>query len=415
MSPGRGFSLIFLMASFLSARAADGDSLSRNPAYNAIEPRFKPLAAQLSRSLTDQPAFGRELQFYHTGAEKFSHLEQDIRSADSSIHMVYYRYTDKSYGTAIRDLLVERAAAGVEVKFIFENLADFWVPPSFFEPLRKAGGEVAYFTPLNRPGRFLRHLNHRDHQKFVIIDGKIGYTGGMNISDKYLHDWNDTHLRVTGRAAAAMDGPFQDVWKDLMPGFQPCVQLPEHDSSGVILQTIADRALDREHPMEDALIWALDHTEERFYASTPYFAPTPPLLEALLRAAGQGKDIRIILPAQSDVYVMDACHWLFYQRCTEAGIRMYLNEGVFNHSKIFVMDDYLSGVGSVNLDARSLRLNYENNSFIYDRETAATLGSYLQEIMASSPEVKDPGPDPPHMNLLKRLILGLTWLFSPLL
>ena len=415
MQTARGISLIFLLlASWLPARAADGDSLSRNPAYNAIEPRFKPLAALLSQSITDQPAFGRELQFFHIGADKFSRLEEDIRQATSSIHMVYYRYTDQAYGTAMRDLLAERAAAGVEVKFIFENLADFWVPPSFFEPLQKAGAEVAFFTPLNRPGRFLRHLNHRDHQKFVVIDGHIGYTGGMNIADKYLRDWHDTHLRVTGRAAAAMDGPFQDVWKDLVPGFQPAVPLPEHDSSGVILQTIADRGLDKLHPMEDALIWALDNTQERFYAATPYFAPTPPLLEALLRAAGEGKDIRIILPAESDIYLMEACHWLYYQRCTEAGIRIYLNGGAFNHSKVFVMDDYLSSVGSVNLDGRSLRLNYENNSFIYDRETAAILGGYLEDLMASSPEVKDPVPMP-HMNLLKRLIMGFTWLISPLL
>lgn len=414
MSPRRVLPLIFLLASFLPARSADSDSLARNPAYNAIQPRFQPLAALLSRSLTDQPAFGRELSFYHTAEEKFARMREDILGARSSIHMVYYRYTDKEFGTAVRNLLAQKAAEGVEVKFIFENLADFWIPSSFFQPLRDAGAEVEYFTPLSRPWRFLRHVNHRDHQKFVIIDGNIGYTGGMNISDKYLNLWQDTHLRVEGRAAAVMDGPFQDVWKDLDRGFQPSVSLPSHDPSGVILQTIADRAPDKDYPVEEAFIWALDNSRDSFYAITPYFAPTKPLLEALLRAARNGKDVRLILPAKSDIYLMGACHWLYYRRCKDAGVRIFLNPGPFNHSKVFVADDYLSSVGSANLDGRSLHLNYENNTFIYDSETAASLKGYLEGIMDASSEVVSPGPIP-MKGLSRKLIMGFTWLIAPLM
>lgn len=409
MSVKRAFPLILLLASFLSARAADSDSLARNPAFNAIQPRFQPLATLLTRTPSEAPYYGRNFSVFHNGQERADRYMEDLRNARSTIHITTYHINGGQYGTAVRDLLTQKASEGVDVKFIYENQSNI-VPSGFFTPLREAGADVAYFTPLNRPWRFLRHMNHRNHQKITVIDNTIGYSGGMNLTDKYLSRWTDTDFRVEGAAAAALEGPFQDIWKDLRPDFTPSVSIPEESSGDIILQTVGDRALDYEHHLENALVWILDNTQERFYAITPYFAPTIALMDALKRAVAAGKDVRIILPAQPDNSLMGACHLLYYRRCIEAGIRLYACPGNFNHSKIFVADDYLSSIGSTNLDARSLIRNYENSTFIYDTETAGELGAYFQEILETSKEI-----DPktlPKLHLSEKLFVVFAWLIS---
>lgn len=409
MALKRVLSLVLVFASLSVARAADSDSLSRNPAYNAIRPRFQPLALQLSRIPAEEPHFGHNLTLFHNGQDKAARLLADLGAAQASIHLSYYHLNNGPFGTTVRDLLTRKAAEGVRVQLIFENQSNC-VPARFFTPLREAGADVAYFTPLSRPGRFLRHMNHRNHQKVVVIDNKIAYMGGMNLTDKYLSDWEDTHLRVEGPAAAAMDAPFQDIWKDLRKGFVPSVSIPEASEGEIILQTIGDRALDYQHPLEEALVWALDNAEDYFYALTPYFAPTLALMDALQRAAADGKDVRIILPAFSDYTVMGACHRLYYRRCAKAGIRLYAVPGRFNHGKLFVTDDYLSSTGSMNLDARSLIRNYENNTFIYHTETAGQIRSYLEDTMSSAKEID---PDRlPKLNLYRKLLVVFAWLIS---
>lgn len=313
-----------------------------------------------------------DIEIITSGERKLEALVNDILAAKHHIHFEYFYFLKDDGSRRIKNLLMQKAKEGVKVRFIHENIANITIWPSYYNEMKKAGVEIVRFT---NPDTFLlSKFNYRDHRKIVVIDGKIGYTGGMNIGDDYFFRWRDTHMRLTGNAVAALQYCFLNSWvtsggkiEGNFDGFFPQERKSHNDK---LVQIIPDQP-DRQWPMlHMGAVWTAQHSKDYLYIQTPYFVPPEPLLLALKSAALKGCDVRLMLPAKADLFFMGPANKSFYTECLEAGIRIYEREGRFIHAKTTVSDNYLSIIGSANMDYRSMELSYEINAYIYDEEIA---------------------------------------------
>ena len=335
---------------------------------------------ELSRLLTNgngtTVSEDNRIEVITSGQRKFDALVNDILNARHHIHMEYFYFKQDDGSRKRRELLMQKAREGVKVRFIYENIANIKIAPRYYYEMKKAGVEVVRFTnPKFSLFRLSAQLNYRDHRKIVVIDGNIGYTGGMNISDDYFLRWRDTHLRITGNAVSSLQYSFMNsfissggrIEEDFSPYF------PEHEAFETddrLVQIVPDEPDSRWPVLHMGAVWTVQHASDYLYIQTPYFVPPEPLLHALKTTALKGTDVRIMLPAKADLFFMGPANRAYFQECLEAGIKIYEKTGSFIHSKTIVADDYLSVIGSANMDYRSLELNYEINTYIYDSNMA---------------------------------------------
>ena len=380
-----------------------------------IREEFRPLARLLGADGYPSVTSGNDLEIITSGQRKFDLLCEDILAAKESIHIEYFHFGNDKGSKAIKRLLMQKAREGVKVRFLYENIANFPIASAYYNDMRKAGVEVVKFTnPRMHVLDLATTLNYRNHRKIVVIDGKIGYTGGMNINDHYFRQWRDTHLRITGDAVAVLQYTFLDSWLTgggtidrAMIDYYPMAKKPapvtEPNSPvtsmvGEPCRTTgsvtgdADSEIDfhATHPiLKSKLVqivpdepdlplpilqmsyeWALQHARKYIFLQTPYFVPTEPVMDALKTAALCGVDVRLMLPEVADNLLMRPANRAYYEDALQAGVRIFLRQGEFIHAKTFVCDDYLSSIGSANLDFRSFAINYEVNTYIYDEQTA---------------------------------------------
>lgn len=339
---------------------------------NEIRPEYRSLSRLLSRDSGLTVCSNNDIEIITSGRRKFEALENDILAAKHHIHFEYFYFRKDDGSRRIKNLLMQKAREGVKVRFIHENIANITIWPGYYNEMKEAGVEIVRFT--NPDSFLLSKFNYRDHRKIVVIDGKIGYTGGMNIGDDYFFRWRDTHMRMTGNAVSSLQYCFLNSWitsggkiEGNFDRFFP------HDYMGVdgkLVQIIPDQP-DRQWPMlHMGAVWAAQHAADYLYIQTPYFVPPEPLLLALKSAALRGCDVRIMLPAKADLFFMDPANRSFYTECLETGIRIFEKVGRFIHAKTTVSDDYLSIIGSANMDYRSMELSYEINAYIYNEEIA---------------------------------------------
>lgn len=354
--------------------------------FASIREEFRPLARLLSDSRLS-PQDGNDFEIITKGPRKYELLMQDLREAKESIHIEYFRFGADKGGREVRELIMKKAAEGVKVRYIHENFANIPIPASYYDQMVRSGVEMVRFTsPRQNILTLITRLNYRNHRKIVVIDGRIGYTGGMNINDNYFKEWRDTHMRITGKAVASLQHIFMDSWitaggnldKPLNEFYRPEAEesWPGEGSGGhlvqkgKILQVVPDEPEARIPLIQMSYEWALHNTRRYIYMQTPYLAPPTSILNALKTAAACGADVRIMLPQNVDSKIMRACNCAYYKECLGAGVRLFERQGEFIHSKTFVMDDYLSCIGTANIDFRSFAIDYEDNVYIYDTETA---------------------------------------------
>ena len=311
-----------------------------------------------------------------SGRSKFSHLFKDIRRAKKNIHLEYFNFRNDSIAKELFTLLAEKAKEGVKVRAMFDDFGNL----SNSRPLRKEhlkmlnerGIEIIKFDPIRFP--YVNHIFCRDHQKIAVIDGKTGYTGGMNISDDYFVRWRDTHMRITGEAVSSLQYSFMNsfitsggkIREDYSRYFPQHVKL----SPAKLIQIVPDEPDNQWPVIQMGTVWAVQHARDYIYIQTPYFVPPEPLLQALESTALKGVDVRIMIPKKADLCYMGPANRSYYTECLEAGIKIYEKTGNFIHSKTLVADDYLSILGSANMDYRSFDLNYEINTYIYDESVS---------------------------------------------
>ena len=362
-------------------QAEDTEELRRllfsNGLTMRVDQRFRPLTMLLAQSGRPSVSLS-EPEIIISGKQKFDLLTQDILNAKESIHMEYFHFGIDRYSRRIRQLLMQKAREGVKVRFLNENIANWPIPNIYFNSMRKAGVEVVNFSRSWSLLRFLMTLSYRDHRKIVVIDNRIGYTGGMNITKNYFTRWRDTHLRLTGEAVASLQYAFLDTWlaaggqlNSAVNSFFFHLDKPSCGQSlGTLTQVTPDDPTSPEPVLLTAYEWILNHAQRYVWFQSPYIAPPPSLISAMRNAAQRGVDVRVMVPEHCDTAIMRPINKSYYAELTEAGVQLYVRSGEFIHSKTIVCDDYLSCVGSANLDYRSFGIDYEINTFFYDRAVA---------------------------------------------
>ena len=351
-----------------------------NAQLEQVDELWRPLAHLLLACGEGNKVYAHNsFEIITSGARKRELLLEDIRKAQKYIHLEYFRFGNDASGREVRDALLKKASEGVEVRFINNNMSAWRIPTSYFEDMRKGGMEVKNFTSIRYGWHiWLMRLNHQDHRKMVIIDGKVAYTGGMNINDNYFCRWRDTHLRIEGPVIARLQVSFIDTWlscggklnRPLPYYFDIPMKGGEAPLKDKLLQVVTDAP---EFPLPSSQLayeWILQNAREYVYIQTPYFIPPTSFLHALKGAALRGVDVRLMLPKEVDTPLIGWANRSYYEECLEAGVRIFERSGAFIHCKTLVADDAVSIVGATNLDARSFGINNEVNTFAYDRETA---------------------------------------------
>lgn len=345
----------------------------------------------LARTLVSAPLYpDNSVRVFVDGQSKFESLKQDLKKATKSINLQYYIFEDDKIGREIRDILVERRHAGVEVRVIYDHVGSFSVRSSFFKEMQREGIKAYPFFKVTFP-LFGTKINWRNHRKICIIDDSIGYIGGMNIADRYLTGgkfpvWRDTHLRITGPAVRALRYSFAIDWNFMGQPLIETEEIGEDEKSDIELKASIQMMTSGPTAQWSNIAFmfhkAIASAKRRVYIQTPYFLPTEGLLKALQVAALSHVDVRLMLPRRSDSKMMTYASYSFIEESLKSGIKVYFYEAGMLHSKLMIIDDEISTVGSTNFDFRSFEHNFEANLFMYSRD----VNEHLTEIYKSDLE-----------------------------
>lgn len=320
------------------------------------------------------------LTVLNDGDETFTSLIEALKSAQSFIHLEYYIFENDKIGNRIADILKEKARSGVEVRLIYDDVGSWGLKPGFIRSLRKAGVQVHCFMPVVFPW-LTSKINYRNHRKIAVIDGTIGYTGGLNIADRYIEGnkhgpWRDTHLKIEGMAVNMLQLTFMTDWyfatkrSRMKKLLDPDVYLKinQENVGNTAVQVVTSGPDSDWATIRQAYFAAINKAKDHIYISTPYFIPGDALLTALKVAAMSGIDVRIMLPSRSDTKIVYWASRSYIEELLEAKIKVYLFNDGFNHSKIITIDNHYSAIGTANMDNRSFEDNFEVTAMIYDKE-----------------------------------------------
>ena len=394
--------------------------------FRLIDERTLPLSEasrqqiRLARSLTGAAYFpGNHIEIITDGRDKFDRLKRDIMSAHSYIHMQYYIFEDDRLGHEIKDCLVAKARQGVRVRVIYDHVGSFPMKKSFIREMTDAGVEVQPFLRVTFP-QFATRINWRNHRKITVIDGAVGYIGGMNIADRYTEGvsfgcWRDTHLRITGPALSAMQYSFAIDWnfttEQLLEERTQQCEVADSDDAGIQLVTSGPN-----RPWSNiALLFlkAISNARKRIYIQTPYFLPTESLLRALQAAALAKVDVRVMIPRRCDSVMLRRASYSYVGECLRAGIKIYLYDKGMLHAKTVIVDDEMSSTGSTNFDFRSFEHNFECNAFIYSRDFNARMAEIFERDLTDCTRINPTAWR--HRPAIERYKESLVRLLSPIL
>ncbi len=363
-----------------------------------------------------------DIKVYKDGTEKFDQLLKDIKAAKESIHLEYFIIKECEIGNKIKNALIERAKEGVKIRILYDDVGcwRFWFNRKFFNEMRCNNIRIEPFIPDKFPilgGK----LNYRNHRKIAVIDGNIGYTGGINIGDEYLGKnkkfgyWRDTHIRIKGTAVYMLQMIFLTDWyyttKEVILTKEYFPKI--YYSGDAIVQVVASGPDSDWEAIHYAYFSAICQAKERIYIETPYFIPDESILRALKSAALSGVDVRIIFPKIADHKIVNSASYSYFGDILRSGGKVYLYEKGFIHSKVMIIDNKIASTGSANMDLRSFMLNFEINAFIYDKEVIKTMEKDFFEDIEKSQELK--AEEFNNRSIKKKIIESIARLFSPIL
>ena len=365
------------------------------------------------------PTANNSVEIIQDGACFFSRLIREIYAAKDHIHVQFYIFMDDAMGRLLRDVLIDKAREGVEIRLLYDDVGFLRVDGNFFEEMRCEGMYVQAFLKERFP-MLSSSLNYRNHRKIVVIDGKTAFVGGMNVADRYVTGgewgkWRDVMLCVSGEAVYGMQVSFLIDWyfadRSLVSGARYVPKIDAH--AGPIMQIVVSNPIGRWREMLQGMGYLISNCKEYLYIQTPYFMPSDFVLTAILNLALAGVDVRIMVPERSDSSITELASRSFLGDVMYAGVKVYLYRGGFLHSKMLVCDGKVASVGSANIDFRSFECNFEINSFVYDEGVARRLKAAFLEDMRSCrlftyKEYKE-------CSLWQRFKESLARLFSPVL
>ncbi len=376
------------------------DALLPPPAPHQLLPdeAATPLESHLMRLLTRvsqmHATYDNAVEILSDTNRTLGLIEQSIHNATKSIHLEYYIWRADRTGRRLRDLLIDKARQGVEVRFLFDGLGSIFLGRKFLKPMRAAGIQVACALP----GPSLRErwsFNLRNHRKIVVVDGEIGFTGGMNIGDEYigrdrrLGFWRDTHLRLRGPAVRNLQQIFAEDWffatGEALTGAQ---WHPPAEAAGDVVSQVIAGGPDGPHDVFHSLFFAaINEAQERISLATSYFIPTPSLATALETAALRGVRVRLMVPGIADHQWMVVAGRAWYETLLRSGVEIYEFKKGPLHAKTLTVDGVWSLVGSPNFDSRSLLLNFEVAVALYGPRCARELEEQFSDDLAHAPRV----------------------------
>lgn len=332
------------------------------------------------------PFRGNKLVAYGDERETFKRLFSVIANAKHEINAEFYIIENDVVGKQFLNLLMQKALEGVKVRLIFDYVGSFHFKRSLQRTLRKAGIEIFPFLPVHFKVTLRRNrVNYRNHRKIIIIDGEVGFTGGINMAARYLVGnklgrWRDTFLEVDGPAVYGLLNAFLIDWyfvsRELLNIENLYSNIRIHDNLNVVQIVTSGPDSDWESIMQ-GIVSAINTATKYVYVQTPYFMPTEVVISALQIAAMGGVDVRVMLPERTDTWMTQSSSYSYITQSLEAGVKIYLYRNAFLHSKTIVIDDNFSTVGSANMDFRSYEQNFELNAFVFDHETAVTLREFF--------------------------------------
>ncbi|HZZ26547.1 MAG TPA: cardiolipin synthase [Pirellulales bacterium] len=372
------------------------------------------------------PTIDNRVRLLIDAAEAYPAIEAAIRAAKQHIHISFYIWNDDATGRAWRDMLIEKAKAGVHVRLLLDGLGSrFARRRKMMRPLQEAGGEVAFFLPLTlwstRPT-----INFRNHRKIVLADGCTGFLGGINIGDEYTSGWHDLALQLEGSVVDQLQETFAEDWffatgREIVAPQIFCqwqtpegqAALPPPDDAHAVCSLLASGPHTPHNFTHDALFLSLAQAKQRVYITTPYLIPEESTMAALRTAVYRGVDVRVLVPAKSDAWIVQWAGRSYYPDLLAAGVRLYEYLPTILHAKSVVIDDDLSIVGSANIDVRSFRLNFEASCLARSKPLAHRLLDLFSRNLQHSREITH--EDVQRRSYLSQLGDAAAHLLSPLM
>jgi cardiolipin synthase len=381
------------------------------------------------------PFKDNQVEVYHDGYEFFPALLAEIAKAESHIHIDMYIFAEDPLGELLSDALISKARQGVEVKLIYDDVGCWNVSHRFFDRMRDEGVEVVSFLPVRFPS-FTSKVNYRNHRKLIVIDGRVGFIGGMNVALRYVkgtgsQPWRDTMLKVEGTGVYGIQRAFLIDWyfcdRTMISDrkYYPPAHgdRPQCDASvsqwglsprAVLAQTVISGPVSPHPEIMQGYVRIILSAKKYVYIETPYFLPTEPVLFALKTASRAGVDVRVIVPYRSDAKWVEWASRSYLREVAETGVTVMLYQAGFLHSKLLVCDDSICSCGSTNVDIRSFENNFESNIFLYGETAASKLREVFLKDEQQSVSLQDM-PERMHPKFMKRLWESMVRMMSPLM
>ena len=391
------------------------------------------------------PSRAGSFEIYETGDELYPALERAIEEATDTLHLEYYIWQPDGIGTRLRDALARRAASGVTVRLVTDSIGAKNCTRAFWKPLEDAGAALRTFNPprlfVPQPGK----MNFRSHRKILVADGRVGFVGGINVSDDNTsgeagrgnrEPWRSTHARLEGHPVRELQRVLLEDWlyglpldrveagertaRNLLGDDGPTLPddleawFPALDASapGPWVQIVDSGPDEDVSDIRNLYFAATNEARRRLWITTPYFVPDEPMLTALRTAAARGVDVRVVLPENNDSALVKAAARTYSEELTEAGVQVFMFQNLMNHSKTMVVDDTFSIVGTANMDNRSFRLNFEVVAAVWDEDVNARLVTLFESDLSRSVRFR---PEERELGVPERLWANTARLLSPLL
>lgn len=384
-------------------------------------PKFSGLIRLFSHEMISSN--NNRVELLINGDEKFEKLKKDLLEAKNHIHLEYYIFEPSQIGDEIIEILIQKSSKRVRVRFLYDALGSRYLSEKKIEQMQNAGVEIFPFFEL-RPWNFLNRINYRNHRKIVVIDGKIGYVGGINVSDLYVNSipthryGRDTHLKIEGKSVWDLQRIFLYDWNfssEQNLGFDDKLFPDDSEKKyGNALVDITASGPDSSYPnILYALLTGITLSQKEILITTPYFVPNISFLDSLKIAALSGKKIKLLVPKTYDSKIIELTTQSFFGALLDAGVEIFQYQKGFIHAKTIVYDREVSVIGTANLDNRSFDLNFEVNATVYDTDFSQKLAQEFEKDLQDSEKI-DPKAwknRPFHRKLLGKILN----LFAPLM
>lgn len=378
---------------------------------------------KLTQRISRSPiTLGSHTEILTNGEETFTALIRQLLRAKHHIHMQYYIYRDDDIGRKIKSILMEKARAGVQVRFLFDAIGSLYLKRSFLEEMKASGVQVASFGPMRF--RLLRNrMNYRNHRKIVVVDGDVGFIGGLNVGDEYLSRsktygfWRDTHMIVRGEAVNSLQRIFLRDWRYMTQEDLDDTNylardnyIADRDGAVQIIPSGPDQPY---QTMKNVFFSMMTSAKKSIWMASPYFIPDDDILTAIKVAALSGVEVKLLFPARPDKWLPFLASRSYFTGLIDAGVQIYEYEKGFLHSKLVIVDGEVATIGTTNMDMRSFYLNFEVNALLVGTKSVEQLVLDYERDLQSTTRLQE--DQFLHRRVVTRFLESIARLFSPLL